>query len=159
MHPSTRATLKELEEVEWFRNVGVNDVSRAIVLPSWEEAMRHCISLEWMNLSLFLTNELRTQVRELSSDRFQKWNELIDEIKAYTIPFVADKCRGVIETHALPQCFMAAVNRDILHLCMECEYSDIVPPAFFAGNAYWYVAGHFPCGWKDEPPSGRPIVF
>lgn len=31
---------------------------------------------------------------------------------------------------------------------MEAEYADIFRPAFYASQAYWYVKGHFPCGWE-----------
>jgi hypothetical protein len=159
MIPTTHATLKELEDIEWFRNVGIKDVKPATVVSSWEEAMKHCASLEWENFTLAAANQLRRHIGEVSNERYQRWNDVVDGVKERMIPLVAEKCQAVVEAHRLPKVFIDAVNWDILHLFMECEYSDIVPPAFFAGNAYWYIAGHFPCGWEGEYPAGRPIVY
>ena len=54
---------------------------------------------------------------------------------------------------------LSAVQWDILHVCMEAEYADVYPPGFYASQAYWYVKGHFPCGWQGEFPNGKLIVY
>jgi hypothetical protein len=38
-------------------------------------------------------------------------------------------------------------------------YVDLYPPSFFASNAYWYVMGHFPCGWRGEFPKGQLVIY
>jgi hypothetical protein len=54
----------------------------------------------------------------------------------------------------------ASVRWDIIHLCMEAEYADLYPPGFFAAKGYWYVAGHFPCGWhRNFPKEGKLIIY
>lgn len=159
MLPCTLATVEQLQNVEWFRNVGKVDVALATVVSSWDEAMTHCDSLEWENLTLAAANQLRRQIRQVSNERYQKWNAIVDDTHKYLVPLVAEKCQKVIAMHHLPKQFLDAVNWDIGHLLMEAEYSDIVRPAFFAGNAYWYVAGHFPCGWEGQHPNGRPIIY
>lgn len=159
MHPRTIATLKELEAVEWFRNVGVKDTQAVLVLSSWDEAMTYCNSREWESLTLAAANQLRRLILEASRDRYVIWNQISGEVRAHIGPFVADKCRSVVERHNLPKSFIDAVNWDIGHLCLEAEYADLVPPAFFSGNAYWYVSGHFPCGWEGDYPGGRPVVY
>jgi hypothetical protein len=70
-----------------------------------------------------------------------------------------EKTRAVAETHALPKVFEDTVQWDVLHLCMEAEYADVYPPGFFASQAYWYVAGRFPCGWEGKFPAGRLVVY
>lgn len=159
MHPRTIATLKKLEQVDWFRNVGVKDLELATIVSSWQEAMRHCESLEWENLRLDAANTLGIRVRRVSVERYNAWNEYAAEIRPVIEPLIDDKSRHVVIRNGLPRKFTNAVRWDIGHLCMECEYADIVPPAFFTGLAYWYVAGHFPCGWEGDYPEGRIIVF
>ena len=42
---------------------------------------------------------------------------------------------------------------------MEAEFADVYPPGFYASQAYWYVKGHFPCGWQGEFPNGTLIIY
>jgi hypothetical protein len=60
---------------------------------------------------------------------------------------------------AVPGAFVDTVDWDILHVCMEAEYADVYPPGFFASQAFWYVQGHFPCGWEGEFPAGRLVLY
>jgi hypothetical protein len=55
--------------------------------------------------------------------------------------------------------FENMVQWDILHVCMEAEYADVYPPGFYASQAYWYVKGHYPCGWQGEFPKGKLIIY
>ena len=44
-----------------------------------------------------------------------------------------------------------SVSWDIMGLCLEIEYSDIVNPIFFIPHLDpWYASGHFPCGWDGD---------
>jgi hypothetical protein len=159
MHPRTIVTLQELENAVWFSQVGVKDTEGAVVLSSWQEAVTHCGSIEWENLCLEAANQYRERLLERSKERFEKWNEIASEIRKITAPLVSLKIKPVIQDHSLPKAFENAVRWDILHLCMESEYADVYPPGFFAGNAYWYAKGHFPCGWKGVFPDGMPIIY
>ena len=159
MHPRTLATLDELERAEWFSRVGVKDTESAIVLSSWGEAIEHCGSIEWENLSLEVTNQYCERLVERSKPHFQKWNEIAVELKKTTVPLVRRKIQPVVRENNLPKVFGDMVQWDILGVCMEAEYADIVPPGFYASQAYWYVKGHFPCGWEGEFPRGRLIVY
>ena len=159
MRPSTHATLKQLEDAQWFANVGVHDTERAIVLSSWHDAIESCSSLEWENLCLEAANQYRERLVERSVERFSQWNDVVDSLKSVTMPFVREKIEHVVREHTLPKVFEDTVQWDILHLCMESEYADVYPPGFYASQAYWYVKGHFPCGWSGEFPDGRQIVY
>jgi len=55
--------------------------------------------------------------------------------------------------------FEHCVQWDILHVCMEAECADVFPAAYYASQAYWYVKGHFPCGWEGEFPKGKLIIY
>lgn len=160
MHPRTVATLEKLDKADWFSRVGVQDTtSAAIVLSSWEEAIEYCSSIEWENLCLEAANQYCERLAERSKDRFNQWNDIVNEIKKTTEPFAHRKIEAVMKEFDLPKVFEDTVRWDVLHVCMEAEYADIYPPGFYAGQAYWYVKGHFPCGWDGSFPSGKLIIF
>lgn len=159
MHPRTEATLEQLRQAQWFRCVGVHDTKAAEVLSSWQEASESCGSPEWEDLCLEAANQYRQRLIERSPQRFQEWNNIVLAIRPKVIALVREKTTPVVEANNLPAIFIHAVNWDILHLCMEAEYADVFPPAFFASQAYWYVKGHFPCGWKGQFPEGKLVIY
>lgn len=159
MHPRTVATLNELEKAEWFSRVGVKDTMAAIVLSSWQEAIKHCSSLEWENLVIEASNQYCERLVERSKERWRQWNKIVVELKKITEPFVRQKIEVVARKNNLPQVFENLVQWDILGVCLEAEYADVYPPSFYASQAYWYVNGHFPCGWKGEFPEGKLIIY
>jgi hypothetical protein len=159
MHPRTVATLNQLENATWFSRVGAKDTAVAIVLPSWQEAVVYGSSIDWQNLCLEAANQYRERLVERSMDRFEKWNDIAQEMKKITIPFVAKKIEGVVRANGLPKSFENAVQWDVLFVCMEAEYADVYPPGFFASNGHWYIQGHFPCGWRGDFPAGMLIIY
>jgi hypothetical protein len=73
---------------------------------------------------------------------------------------VRRKIQAAVQERTLPPVFGRTVQWDLLHLCMEAEYADVYPPGFFASHAYWYIKGHFPCGWRGgEFPNGTLIIY
>ena len=159
MHPRTIATLEQLEKANWFSRVGTTDTTAAIVLSSWKEATDHCGSNDWQNLCLEAANQLRERILERSKERFLKWNEIAIEVKKIAEPFVRRKIEPVVRQYNLPLVFEHSVQWDIIHVCMEAEYADVFPPAYYASQAYWYTKGHFPCGWEGKFPEGKLIIF
>lgn len=159
MHARTQATLKQLDEVEWFRAVGQKDTDVAIILPSWIEAIASCASVDWENLCLEAVNRYCKQLMSRDKERFNQWNAIANAVKAVTIPLVTRKIEQVVKENGLPKVFEDTVQWDIVHLAMESEYADIYPPGFYASQAYWYVKGHFPCGWQGRFPDGKLIIY
>lgn len=159
MHPRTQATVAKLEKVQWFRAVGQKDTEGAVVLSSWEEAIRSCSSDDWQDLLLEAANRYCEQLVVHSKERFRQWNTIVDELKPVVVSLVARKTKQVVRANQLPQVFVDTVNWDILHLVMEAEYADVYPPGFYASQAYWYVQGHFPCGWQGAFPDGKLVIY
>ena len=156
---ATLATLDGLRNVEWFANVGRPDTDRADFVATWDEAIKNCGSLEWENLCLEAANQYRERVAELSPSRLSHWNETVAMVKPASQALVREKIADVIAREDLPKIFVDTVDWDILHLCMEAEFGDIHPAGFYASQAYWYAAGHFPCGWRGAFPDGQLIIF
>ncbi len=125
MHPRTVATLNELEKAEWFSRVGVKDTMAAIVLSSWQEAIKHCSSLEWENLVIEASNQYCERLVERSKERWRQWNKIVVELKKITEPFVRQKIEVVARKNNLPQVFENLVQWDILGVCLEAEYADV----------------------------------
>lgn len=160
MHPRTVATLEKLEEATWFSKVGVQDAEGyAIVVSSWNEAMKYCTSPESKLLWLEAANQYRERLVERSKERFKHWNEIVAEIRPVVSSLVSRKLDNVVRENNLPPAFENRVRWEMIHLCMESEYADVYPPGFFASHAYWYVVGHFPCGWQGEFPSGTLVIY
>jgi hypothetical protein len=159
MHPRTAATLEKLRQEIWFRHVGVRDTEVADVLSSWPEAVESCSSPEWEDLCLEAANQYRERLTERSLARFAKWNDIVLAIKPLSQALVREKTKDVIARNNLPKVFLQTVDWDILHLCMEAEYADVFPPGFYASHAYWYVKGHFPCGWRGAFPQGKLVIY
>jgi len=159
MHERTRSTLVQMEQAEWFSTIGQKDTDVAVVLSSWEEAIASCASIEWENLLLEATNRYREKLASRSMDHFQQWNVIAEDLKVLTVPLVVRKIERVVTDNGLPKVFEDTVQWDILGVAMEAEYADVYPPGFYASQAYWYVKGHFPCGWQGDFPDGKLIIY
>jgi hypothetical protein len=159
MRPATIVTLSEIESSNWFVNVGVRDTTAAIVLRSWQEAIEHCSSLDWRDLNLEAANQLRERLLERSPTRFNEWNDVVRGVKPAAQSLAMRKIEEVVRDNGLPKSFENCVEWDMIHLAIEAEYADVFPPAYFASQAYWYVNGHFPCGWDGRFPDGKLIVY
>lgn len=160
LHQRTKATLAELVAADWFSAIGKPVDGPIIVVASWYEAMTYCESDAWERILLGTANALAERVMKGSSDRYRLWNEIATEIRQVTIPLVEQRTQEIIEEFRLPTTFKATVEWDVAHLCMEAEYADVTPPGFYAAQAYWYVQGHFPCGWEGaQYPEGKLVVY
>jgi len=96
---------------------------------------------------------------ERSKDRYAQWNNIVLELKKTTVPFVQRKIEAVVRENNLPKVFERTVQWDILGVCIEAEYADVYPPGYYASQAYWYVKGHFPCGWEGQFPQGQLVIY
>jgi hypothetical protein len=159
MHQRTIATLGELAGAQWFLNVGVHNSPHPAFVDSWADAVECSQRVDWLNLRQEAMNQYRARIVERDVDRFRQWNLIVREVKKETMPLVSEKIKKTVEINNLPKSFSDTVQWDILNVCMESEYADVFPPGFYANQAYWYVNGHFPCGWEGAFPKGRPIVY
>jgi hypothetical protein len=159
MHQRTISTLDQLESANWFARIGQCESPNVKCLYNWEQAIAGARNQDWKALRHEAANQYRTRLRERDVARFYEWNTHVREIKKVTIPLVRRKIEDVVSKNKLPQDIIDAVQWDVLHVCMEAEYADVFPPGFYASQAYWYVEGHFPCGWEGTFPNGRPVVF
>ncbi len=158
MNERTKSTLVELRSVAWFQNAGKHDVQQVAVLASWADAFESISSDQWRDFQHEATNSLTMQLFQTNKLRYNRWNDVLAEIRPVVIDLVREKiaAAGVM---VYPKDFPISVEWDIMMLLMEAEYSDVCPPKCFAALGFYYVRGHFPCGWEGDYPQGRLIVF
>lgn len=159
LNPRTQATLKALEDAEWFSAVGREVEGPFVCVPSWGEAFRWCGSAYWDGLLLEAANRYSEKVAGASPERFGTWNSVALEVRKHVLPLVKRKVEPVTLAVNPPAAFERAVRWDMIHVCMEAEFADVYPPGFFASQAFWYVEGHFPCGWDGEFPEGKLVLY
>ena len=159
MKQITLETFRELDNAAWFSNVGKQDTETAIVLSDWRKAIDACRTIRWQNMLLEMANCYRERVRQASIAPFREWNHVVSYLKPIVLSFVSDKIGNTSSVNQLDPIFEQTVQWDILHLCIESEYQDICGNGFYASQGYWYVRGHFPCGWDGEFPDGRYVVY
>lgn len=151
--------LGRLERASWFSRVGMKEGFNSAVVSSWPEAIEYCGAPEWEDLQLEALNQFRERIAKHSMQRLNQWNGTVREVKKITRPLVERKIAAVLRENDLPKIFEIQVNHDAMCSCMEAEYGDICPPGFFTRMAYWYIGGHFPCGWWGAYPDGKLVVY
>lgn len=159
MHPRTLATIAQLESADWFAHVGEPHDDAVRVVSSWREAVESCSTLDWENLCLEASNQLRMRVLERDRQMYARWNAIVADVRPATGELVKRKTAHWVEKEGLPKAFVDCVHWDMLGVAVEAELAEIVRPAFFASQAYWYTVGRFPCGWDGDFPAGRLVIY
>jgi hypothetical protein len=143
----------------------------------WYQAARKCSLSKWDNCQLQATNALKGRIEARFPEdrvknhfwhRLQEWNPLVKELDSILNRFV-DSSR--VKISLKNENFINVRNTvrwDLVSICLETNFQDIVEPVFFLPYLDpWYAAGHFPCGWDgDEFPEqwdgvaqGKLIVY
>lgn len=155
MQPQTKSLLDELERAEWFYAVGLQTDKDVIGVSSWDEAVNFCSTSAWANFKQDHANRLTVYLSRTARERYQEWNDIVRKIKARTEPLVESKLDPLVLEFGLARAVDDDVRWDVLHACMELEYADLRPPAFYAELMEWYLKGRFPCGWGARDARGR----
>lgn len=156
---------QKLISMNWFQSCGTVP---ALVLPfnalpvsSWSEAIEHCSDYSWGNIELSARNELTIFLSSHFPDEDQNWNVITETAKERVITPLTDQVwRPFANHHGLGDAFVDCVSWDVLAAVMEQEYRACTGrPDWFLQLFQVYRAGHFPCGWSGEWPSGRLLVW
>lgn len=101
-----------------------------------------------------MQNHLSMFLHKHARDRYQRWNDIVAEVKAAMGPMVTRQVSPLLEQVGAPE-VKHCVEWDVLGACMEREYADLQQPGFFNGLVGWYLSGRFPCGWGERDQAGR----
>jgi hypothetical protein len=163
MRPDTKAALAELWEADFFSKLGQPvQAPGVIAVKSWQEAMALVTSRDWDNLRLEAENRLTEALHSQCRERYSKtWNKIAIEVNGLLAPLVKEKLRSLYRERALPKKFRQIIHGDTHAICMEAEYSDVVPAGWYTKHLKpWYLNGHLPCGWTGEfLREGELMVF
>lgn len=157
-HPRVSATLAQLRDATWFAMVG-REAPGVVVLDSWQAAVESCSSDEWQDILVDASNRLSVNLARAAPLEWKRWNEVADGLRPVVEELVGEKTGDVVKRYSLPRILVDTVQWDLIHLLLEAEFSDQVMPGFFAAQGYWYVKGHFPCGWRGTPPAGSLVIY
>ena len=149
MKSEVQTKLEAISSYPFFQAVGQELPASVASAASWPLAMRHRNSRKWENCRLMARNALCGLVEQRSWERGEEWNPLVQEIRPVIVSFL-DRS---LPKSGVPEDFLNKVRDglrwDILGICLEQEYRDLVAPLFYIPQLEpWYASGHFPCGWE-----------
>ena len=169
MKLEVREKLNAVFNYPFFRSCGQPLPPTVTKVPNWEIAVRECTSQKWENCRLMARNALQRLSEERDWNRSNQWNPITDELRPVINGFVADLISRNHESKWITEKLKNDLRWDIMFICLEREYQDVVEPLFYLPYLDpWYSSGHLPCGWDgDEFPDfwdgvirdGRLMVF
>ena len=84
-------------------------------------------------------------------ERLQEWNPLCKELRPPILSFIDTLLPKIPLKDKNLKDVKNDLSWDILSICLETEYNDIVDPIFYIPYLDpWYVSGRFPCGWDGD---------
>jgi hypothetical protein len=148
MKPDVERKLAAIFSYPFFEAIGEALPASATPVKGWRAAVKASGSRKWGNCRLMARNTLDWATQTKNWSRGNEWNQIVEELKPPTESFVDN----LLPKTSLPEQFRKTVTDnlrwDILLICLETEYTDVVNPIFYVPYLDpWYAAGHFPCGW------------
>jgi hypothetical protein len=160
---------RKLEALQWFANVGQPMAGDCRAVQTWTQAVESCTGEVWSAVQLQVKNRFAREVREKSYVRSEEWNGIAAELRKLIAIVATNSIAPIVKRFNLNPNFQGCVSWDMLMICLETEFSELVPPSFFVPRLLpVYETGHFPCGWEGpkllegwegELPSWRLIVY
>jgi hypothetical protein len=163
MKPEVKAKLDNIFNYPFFENVGIPLPPTVTSLKSWPAAAKMCRSHKWETCQLMARNTLQRKIQARYPEdtvthyfwhRCEVWDPLVEELRPLAQSFTDSLLQKFpLRDKALTN-VRDALLWDILIICLEFEFRDIVDPFFYNPVVEpWYAKGHFPCGWDgDEFP-------
>ena len=156
-------TVDRVRRVDWFSKTGelfTNTISMPVVLATgWPDVEWLCAEGKWEATILEARNALTEHLDDRCCEEYQEWNNLAVIARDVVAEAVTPAVSSFIRSHDLSENILNCVHWDIANAIMEASYARFRPPRFFLDLLNVYEAGHFPCGWQGEWPSGKLIVY
>lgn len=174
MTPIVKAKFDGILNYPFFNCVGRPLPPTVSRVDTWPRAAKTCGFTKWSNSQLQARNALQRGITNQfpkpgMSERMQEWNPLCEELRPAITSFSNGLVRELPLNDKDRRKVRDNINWDVLLICLETHYQDIVKPIFYIPYLDpWYAEGHYPCGWDgDEFPaqwdgvirSGQLIVF
>ena len=169
MNQRTAHKLKELESYPWFVNVGKPLEGYHLPVENWQQAVDLSAAEVWSSVQHQVKNHIADEVTSRNYCRSEEWNKIAAELRKGIAIVEINSIEPVVRNFRLKPDFRGAVSWDMLMICLETEFSDLIPPMFSVPRLQpIYAAGHFPCGWegpkleeswKGELPNWRLMIY
>lgn len=159
LNPQTQVLLSQLTAASWFAQVGQPPSENWQAVKSWDAATAECSNDAYESFGLAMANHIRHVVRRASVARYQQWNAITGAVRPQIVDIATLAVSCVPASLEVINVIRHQVSWDLIHACIESEYSDIFPPGFYLDTAKIYASGRFPCGWKGEYPQGQRVVY
>lgn len=159
LKPVTHELLLELEAQECFSRLGKAHNDHSVrTARDWQEVTESINNPYWEDVTLEAANQIGLAIQSISRSDYRRWNSLVHLLKPTILPMIERKIERFRNDRSF-KVIEGCVQWDILHWCLESEFSDFNPPGFFQELGHWYLKGHLPCGWEGQYPEGRLIVY
>lgn len=166
MNSKTNELLLRLEMTDWFNKAGQPlEASPDVVrVSTWVEALEVCAAQASDDARLEAQNELTVQLAALHGGIYRLWNDKVAELKPMVSKLMDKKLSQPAVRVRIPNAagknFLDALRWELLGVCMAHEYEDVVSITKYRELfKYWFLAGHFPCGWIGEVPDDMERAF
>ncbi|CAK7067815.1 MAG: hypothetical protein MESAZ_01976 [Saezia sanguinis] len=155
----SQLAVDRLLKINWLSEIGKEfTVSNMVLAKSLNETEHYLATSEWENVTLEESNKISGYLAVRHTVIFQEWNELAKKAKSFFINdiiFRIPHLSGFNNT-LLHQC----LEWNIVHYLIEDTYrGKLTKPLFFSELIPIYEAGHMPCGWVGNWPSGQLVVY
>jgi hypothetical protein len=145
----TTQKLTELDSFAWFTKVGQPFDGNSLLIRGWQEAVESSSSEIWSSVQHQVKNHMADEVARKNYARFEEWNVVAEKIRKVITVIFNKRIDPVVKQFRLKSDFRDSVTWDMLMICMETEFTDVIPPMFAVPRLLpIYAAGHFPCGWE-----------
>jgi hypothetical protein len=157
--------IESIRSIEWFASCG-DDLQSELPIEiyrvmSWAEAKRLNDDENWHDAMLEAQNILTVHLHSNNRERYRAWNEIATEAKRVCVmPLTKEVWMPFAATRGMSPALEQSTQWNVLGAIMEHEYRDIPGcPDFFTHLLSLFRAGHLPCGWVGEFPTGKLCVL
>jgi hypothetical protein len=178
LQPRTYEILQCFQYIDWFSSLGKPITENVVQARSLEEAFEYQNSDDWIDFWTGMSNQfrycIRHQVGEIELKQWQVRANLIDENYIESLfPSIIGIDQLILDVRATYIWF--GLEIEYAHLCFTETFPDnlfglysehivnrfnVIPPQPIASTlVYWYIRGHFPCGWIGGYPAGKLVVY
>src|SRR4051794_19226452 len=157
--------IESIRGIGWFASCGSELRSELPIelhrVTSWAEAKRLNDDANWDDVLLEAQNSLTVHLHSNSRERYRAWNEIAIEAKQLcVVPLTKEVWTPFAAARGMSPALEHSTQWNVLGAIMEHEYRDVPGcPEFFTHLLSLYRAGHFPCGWVGEFPTGKLCVL
>lgn len=155
--------IEKMVNCNWFENCGNQkfDGFEVVFMKDRQEAVERISSLKWERVCLQKSNDVTVYLHKNYTEQYQKWNDVVDEIKAIYLDEIVKKVTiGLTKKELLLNVVLNDVTYNIVTLLVLNYYSEYYTMDLFHQHMLeLYMCGYLPCGWFGGLKEGKFKVY